>query len=108
MKDTLDTVLERPAPSPYSAKRMSKPVNFYCHAKPDAKSVNLAGDFNDWDQTALPMQRQPDGWWFAQVPLTHGHHPYLFLVDGKPELDPRAAGTVRIEEFGKASVIAVS
>jgi len=61
MKDTLDTVLERPAPSPYSAKRMSKPVNFYCHAKPAAKSVNLAGDFNDWDQTALPMQRQEAG-----------------------------------------------
>jgi len=61
MKDTPDTVLERPALSPCSAKRMSKPVNFYCHAKPDAKLVNLAGDFNDWDQTALPRQRQAAG-----------------------------------------------
>ena len=66
------------------------------------------GDFNDWDLTSLPMQRQPDGCWFVQVPLTHGHHQYVFLVDGEPELDPVAAGIVRVDAFGKASVVAVS
>jgi len=44
----------------YSAKKMSKPVNFICLA-PDAKQVNLTGDFNDWDAAAHPMKRQPDG-----------------------------------------------
>jgi 1,4-alpha-glucan branching enzyme len=87
---------------------MAKPVNFYCHASPDAKSVRLVGDFNDWDIATLPMQRQPDGCWFVQVMLTHGHHRYVFLVDGEPELDPRAAGFVRVETFGKVSVMAVS
>jgi 1,4-alpha-glucan branching enzyme len=62
MKNTLNAVREWPAPAPYSAKRMAKPVNFYCHARPGAKSVRLVGDFNDWDLTSLPMQRQPDGW----------------------------------------------
>jgi len=108
MKNTLDTRSEPTAISPYSARRMAKPVNFYCHARPEVKSVNLVGDFNDWGRTLLPMRRQPDGWWFIQVPLTHGHHQYLFLVDGKPELDPHAAGTASIEAFGKASVMAVS
>lgn len=108
MNSTLDAVMERPATSPYSAKRMAKPVNFYCRARPDAKSVSLAGDFNDWDITSLPMQRQPDGCWFAQVSLTHGHHRYVFLVDGEPELDPRATGSVRVDNFGKASLMAVS
>jgi hypothetical protein len=32
----------------------------------------------------------------------------VFLVDGEPELDPDAAGIVRVDTFGKASVIAVS
>jgi len=108
MNSTLDVVMKRPATSRYSAKRMAKPVNFYCHARPDAKSVRLVGDFNDWDLTSLPMQRQPDGCWFVQIPLTHGHHQYVFLVDGEPELDPDAAGIVRVDTFGKASVIAVS
>jgi 1,4-alpha-glucan branching enzyme len=87
---------------------MAKPVNFYCHARHGAKSVRLVADFNDWDITSLPMQRQPDGCWYIQVPLTHGHHQYVFLVDGEPELDPDAAGIVRVDTFGKASVIAVS
>jgi 1,4-alpha-glucan branching enzyme len=108
MNSTLDAVMERPARSLYSAKRMAKPVNFYCHARPDAKSVRLVGDFNDWDMTSLPMQRQPDGCWFVQVTLTHGHHQYVFLVDGEPELDPDAAGIARVDAFGKASVTAVS
>jgi 1,4-alpha-glucan branching enzyme len=109
MNSTPDAVMERPATSPYSAKRMAKPVNFYCHAKPDAKSVRLVGDFNDWNITSLPMQRRPDGWWFVQVPLTHGHHQYVFLVDGEPELDSHAAGFVfGMTPFGKVSVIAVS
>jgi len=43
----MNTVLERPTPSPYSARNMAKPVNFY-YASPEAKSVSLVGDFNDW------------------------------------------------------------
>jgi 1,4-alpha-glucan branching enzyme len=86
---------------------MAKPTNFY-FAKPDAKSVNLMGDFNDWSPNSLPMQRRVDGWWFIQVSLTHGHHPYVFLVDGAPTLDPNATGTVQVDGHTKASVIAVS
>ncbi len=91
----------------YSAREMAKPVNFYC-AAPRAKSVNLAGDFNDWDSSSLPMKRRVDGWWFLQVPLTHGHHQYRFLVDGKPMLDPHATGVVHNERNEEVSLVAVS
>jgi 1,4-alpha-glucan branching enzyme len=91
----------------YSAKNMIKPVNFYC-AAPGAKSVNLVGDFNDWDPTSDPMEQRVDGWWFLQVPLTHGHHQYRYLVDGKSMLDPRAAGTAHNERNEEVSLIAVS
>ena len=103
----MNTVLERPTASPYSAKNMAKPVNFY-YASPEAKTVNLIGDFNDWNPSSLTMQRRVDGWWFIQVLLTHGHHHYLFLVDGTPALDPKATGTVQADQYGKASMIAVS
>jgi 1,4-alpha-glucan branching enzyme len=95
------------APDRYSAKRMSKPINFVCIA-PTAKEVHLTGDFNQWDPVASPMRRQPDGAWLLQVPLHHGHHQYVFLVDGKPMLDPRAHGVARDPKGEKVSLIAVS
>src|SRR5215469_17689346 len=91
----------------YSAKKMSKPVNFICEA-PAARNVALVGDFNDWNPTAYPMKRQPDGAWLVQIQLNHGHHHYQFLVDGKATLDPRAQGIARNEEGEKVSMISVS
>jgi len=93
--------------SPYSATDMAKPVHFYC-AAPNAQAVSLIGDFNGWDPRADPMERKVDGWWILDVPLTHGHHRYQFVVDGKPVLDPHAAGVVHDESIGAVSLIAVS
>lgn len=89
------------------AGKTVKPINFYCDA-PDAHSVTLIGDFNSWDPASHPMQRRPDGWWFLQLPLAHGYHQYLFIVDGTPTLDPHATGTGGNERYAKASLIAVS
>ncbi|MBU6401453.1 MAG: isoamylase early set domain-containing protein [Verrucomicrobia bacterium] len=90
-----------------SAGNTVRPIRFFC-AAPQAQSVYLVGDFNGWDSAANPMRRQADGWWFLQVPLTHGHHHYRFLVDGKPMLDPKAAGIARDEWGERASLVAVS
>jgi 1,4-alpha-glucan branching enzyme len=91
----------------YSAKKFALPTNFICIA-PQAKSVYVIGSFNDWNPTANPMRRNPDGGWHAQIPLSHGHHHYLFLVDGKPTLDPRAQGVARNEKNEKVSLLAIS
>lgn len=91
----------------YSAKRMAKPVNFVCNA-PDARFVSVLGDFNHWDENANPMVRRPDGAWFAAVPMHHGHHRYVFLVDGKRQLDPAAQGVARNDHNERVSLISVS
>lgn len=91
----------------YSAKKMAKPVNFVCVA-PDAKHVSVVGDFNQWQAHATPMKRQVDGAWTIQLALNHGHHHYLFIVDGKPVLDPRAQGIARNEKNERVSLVAVS
>jgi 1,4-alpha-glucan branching enzyme len=70
--------------------------------------VFLTGDFNEWKPRATPMQRMPDGRWMVSLELHHGHHEYLFLVDGKPKLDRSATGTAHHERFGEVSLIAVS
>lgn len=87
--------------------KTAKPINFICLA-PDAKSVSLVGDFNDWDTNAHPMKRHFDGSWQLQVTLGHGHHHYAFMVDEKLTMDPRATGTARTETGQKVSLIAVS
>jgi 1,4-alpha-glucan branching enzyme len=91
----------------YSAKRVSVPVNFVCYA-PGANQVALIGDFNDWQPNAHPMKKQPDGAWMIQLQLSHGHHQYLFWVDGQLQLDPRAQGIARTETGQRVSLIAIS
>lgn len=103
----MDFISSLSAPGRYSARKMSKPVNFVCVA-PAAAQVHLTGDFNNWEPQTLPMQRQPDGAWTLQVPLHHGHHQYAFLVDGKRVLDPRAHGVARDPKGERASLLAVS
>ena len=88
-----------------SARHSLRPVNFYCSA-PDAKFVSLIGDFNHWHP--LSMALRDDGWWFIQVMLSHGHHRYQFLVDGRRVLDPQASGTARDEHNEEVSLVAVS
>ena len=90
-----------------SAKQTRHHVDFFCDA-PTAGSVQLVGDFNGWNLTATPMQRMPDGGWFASLELHHGHHRYLFLVDGEPQLDPKATGIARDDQNNRVSLIAVS
>jgi 1,4-alpha-glucan branching enzyme len=107
MNDPICDTNPRANASTYSAKRTRHHVDFFCN-KPDAKQACLVGDFNEWQPNANPMHRMPDGCWMASVELTHGHHRYLFLVDGCPMLDPRANGIVRNERNERLSLIAVS
>ncbi len=55
---------------------------------PGASSVNLAGEFNSWSQTATPMRKSFNGDWVVSVPLKAGHYQYKFIVDGKWMTDP--------------------
>jgi 1,4-alpha-glucan branching enzyme len=103
----MNTIFDKSNTNPYAARRMTKPVNFYC-AAPSAQSVYLVGDFNGWDPTSHPMRRRVDGWWFIEMQLSHGHHRYRFLVDGKPVLDRQGTGIARNERNEQVSLLAVS
>jgi 1,4-alpha-glucan branching enzyme len=108
MNTTLETEF-RPTvlPRRYSAERTLHHVDFYCDA-PGAAHVCLVGDFNGWDMAATPLRRMPDGRWMASLELHHGHHQYLFVVDGEHRLDPKANGIARNDQNERVSLIAVS
>jgi 1,4-alpha-glucan branching enzyme len=47
----------------------------------------LAGSFNDWRKSEMPMHRTPEGWRLS-VNLSGGKHHYKFIVDGNWIIDP--------------------
>jgi hypothetical protein len=50
---------------------------------PNAKTVTLVGDFNDWNLAATSLARQDgDGVWWVTVALPPGRYRYAFVVDG--------------------------
>ncbi len=74
-----------------------------------ARSVQLAGDFSDWQPMLELADPDGDGIWSGRAPLEPGVHEYMFVIDGTEWMaDPNAAGS-RDDGFGrKNSLLAVS
>lgn len=75
---------------PKKTKTNSIKVEFqsFSYVTPVAKSVQLVGDFTNWQERPIPLRQEPDGVWRAAVWLTPGTHHYRFLVDGQWRDDP--------------------
>jgi hypothetical protein len=76
---------------------------------PQASSVAMVGDFNNWDRAVTPLRRTGSGGtWTVSVPLPPGPHQYAFVVDGTSWTpDPASTTTVR-DDFGTlTSVISI-
>jgi len=74
---------------------------------PNARTVRLVGDFNNWSPVATPMHKRPDGEWAATQSLAAGQHQYKFVVNGKWITDPENKVQVDDTYGGKNSVIVV-
>jgi 1,4-alpha-glucan branching enzyme len=71
-----------------------KTETFYISA-PEAKNVQLVGDFTGWERNPIPLTRQKTGIWKAAVSLEPGTHEYRFVVDGEWRDDPESTMRVR-------------
>ena len=58
---------------------------------PEALSVQLVGEFTQWQERPIDLQKDADGIWRATVKLPPGEHQYRFLVDGEWRDDPDCA-----------------
>ena len=72
---------------------------------PQAASVSLVGDFNDWDPTRAPMRPAHGGVWATVVSLGPGRYRYAFLVNGVEWRADPAAPAARDDEFGSPSSV---
>jgi len=75
---------------------------------PQASTVSLVGDFNDWDLSRTPLQAEAAGGvWSVNVPLRLGQHQYAFVVNGKEwRPDPTAPRAVT-DDFGSPNSVIV-
>ena len=55
----------------------------FAFSAPGAVSVQLVGDFTQWQEHPINLQKGADGIWRATVELKPGTHHYRFLVDGE-------------------------
>jgi hypothetical protein len=76
---------------------------------PDARSVALVGDFNDWDAAATPLRATATGGaWSVAVRLPPGRHRYAFVIDGTRWVADPAAPPAPDDDFGSpGSVVTV-
>lgn len=83
-------------------------VQFVLHA-PQASSVAIVGDFNDWDETQSKMSlASTDGVWSLTLPLTPGRHEYQFVIDGKQRIADPAAPQATSDFDSPNSIVTVS
>ena len=80
-----------------------RPVEFVLRL-PQAKSVAVAGTFNNWDATRTLLNAAPRGTWKATVWLPAGRYEYRFVADGEWISDPRARESV-LNSFGSTNSV---
>ncbi len=77
----------------------------FVFADPNASSVQLVGDFNEWTKGATNLKPSgAPGVWTVSVPLHPGRHEYAFIVNGTRWIaDPLA--TKSSDDFGTESSV---
>jgi 1,4-alpha-glucan branching enzyme len=82
-----------------------KKVQFEFSA-PEVREVFVAGEFNNWDERANPLEKDKNGLWKITLPLTPGKYEYRFLADGRWENDPSCSGCVP-NKFGSQNCVRI-
>ncbi len=70
-------------------KRKTKGTQFVCNINPEAKTVYLVGEFNNWNPYADRMIKRK-GAFQKTLSLDTGEYQYKFLIDGEWHSDPSA------------------
>jgi chromosome partitioning protein len=79
----------------------------FTYYSPEAASVHVVADFNNWEVDGLPMENVGGtGMWRRHVPLKKGRYEYKFYVDGRWVNDPDNPRKSR-NEFGENSILEI-
>lgn len=76
-------------------------------SQPNARSVSVAGNFNQWSSSAHQMARSASGVWTAIVMLPPGEHLFMYVVDGTQWISPPAAEDYSDDGFGAKNGVVI-
>lgn len=72
----------------------------------DAESMEVAGDFSDWDTVSLSREFIGDRQvWTGLIPVTRGEHRYMFVRNGEEWLTDPLATVQRDDGFGNKNAV---
>jgi 5'-AMP-activated protein kinase regulatory beta subunit len=74
---------------------------------PEAQLVFVAGSFNGWQPSAMPLHKQAGDRWVVELMLDPGKYEYRFVVDGEWTDDPLSSAYVSNPFDGLNSVLLV-
>lgn len=74
---------------------------------PGAQAVFVAGSFNGWHPSAMPLQKQSDGRWVVELIIEPGKHEYRFVVDDQWTDDPLSSAYIS-NPFGGLNCVLVA
>ncbi|PWN05284.1 isoamylase early set domain-containing protein [Rhodohalobacter mucosus] len=71
-----------------------------------AETIEVAGDFNDWEPTELSREIM-DGRqvWTGMIPVTRGEHKYMFVKDGEEWVTDPLAEVQQDDGFGNKNAV---
>lgn len=72
-----------------------------------ARSVSVAGSFNQWSVTSHPLAAGAAGAWTVVVPLPVGEHAFMYVVDGTRWVTPPHAEEYVDDGFGARNGVVV-
>jgi hypothetical protein len=101
----------KPAPLRIEPTKPAQPQTSHISLEllnPGAKSVSVAGSFNEWKPEQAPLAPLGNGRWAGDLAVKPGRYEYLFVVDGQWLPDPNAKESVQNPFGGKNSVLVVS
>ena len=91
--------------SDYYGVNQIKDAVIFVSLYPRAESVQIAGDFNDWQPARNPMEKVGDsGVWQTEMKLAQGKYRYRLVVDGQWQQDPYNELT-EVNPFGEFNSI---
>jgi len=66
-----------------------------------AQSVSVAGEFNEWSQTASPLKRNESGLWFTEIVVPRaGRFEYKFIINGQRWIEDPSNGMKAPDNYG--------
>ncbi len=88
-----------------TAEKGTVPVRFSIYI-PDAKSVSIVGDFNNWQAEEINLKdREINDIWTVEIYLKPGRYNYMFLVDGQRWITDPDADTIIDDGFGNKNAV---